>query len=88
MLESAIPGCRVDVVDNGQKMVDYLERAFELDDGLGDGSDKAPVQPVVVFLDCFMPVMDGFSAAAAWREIEAGSLTKYLFFFFYFSFFL
>jgi CheY-like chemotaxis protein/HPt (histidine-containing phosphotransfer) domain-containing protein len=47
-------GCRTDVVDNGRDAVNMV-RQFHYD---------------MVFMDCYMPVMDGFEATAEIRRLE------------------
>ncbi len=49
-------GCRVDIASNGEEAVD----AFASSEG---GYD-------LIFMDCQMPVMDGYQAAAAIRNLE------------------
>ncbi len=49
-------GCRVDAVANGQEALDQLERSSAYD---------------LVFMDCQMPTMDGFTATRAIRAREA-----------------
>ena len=49
-------GCQVDVVENGQCALEYLE---------------ANHQPDVIFMDCQMPVLDGYAATRVIREREA-----------------
>jgi len=47
-------GCHIDLVANGSEAVEKV-RQFHYD---------------IVFMDCFMPVMDGFEATAAIRRLE------------------
>lgn len=47
-------GCHIDLVANGSEAVEKV-RQFPYD---------------IVFMDCFMPVMDGFEATAAIRQLE------------------
>jgi PAS domain S-box-containing protein len=47
-------GCRTDLVDNGKDAVEMVKR-FSFD---------------MVFMDCYMPVMDGFEATAEIRRLE------------------
>jgi two-component system, sensor histidine kinase and response regulator len=48
-------GCEVDVVPNGRECLTALEQA----------------RYDLVFMDCHMPVMDGFAATAAIRALES-----------------
>ena len=53
-------GCQVDMVDNGQQAIDAM--ALKTFD--------------IVFMDCQMPVLDGYEAAGAIRTIESDSQKK------------
>ncbi len=48
-------GCRFTVVDNGSKAIEKWQH---------EAFD-------LIFMDCYMPVMDGYAATRAIREIEA-----------------
>ncbi len=54
-------GCQVEVVTNGQQALNRLQQVSE--------QESEPYQ--LVFMDCEMPVKDGFQATREWRLYES-----------------
>ncbi|MBW2673440.1 MAG: response regulator, partial [Deltaproteobacteria bacterium] len=55
-------GCRVSLATNGREAVDAVARSGEMYD--------------LIFMDCQMPVLDGYQATAAIRDLEQGKGLK------------
>ncbi|NQT36687.1 MAG: response regulator [Planctomycetes bacterium] len=61
--ETGIP-CRIDVVENGSELIDYLFAPPQSDDREGGGT------PELILLDLGMPEMDGFQVLQVLRRVR------------------
>ena len=79
-----VPGNKVLVVDdndiNRKVLTMTLKKVFGVEDGIflnaRNGKEAVDLftehRPEVVFMDCMMPVMDGYEATVKIRELEKG----------------